>query len=114
MQCTLCGKELTTAACGSADGPLCSRCAFSPAGPKMHTLDQAIALLDATKHWRLQVQNSNGRRRYECTVWANGRRVSASRYSPLDSIQAALQKLKEPRRRQPRRKDAPSLSLVSE
>jgi len=63
-------------------------------------MEQAIAVLDALQHWRLQCHNRTGdRRRYECTVWNAGRRVSATRYGPLAAVEAALAKLKEDRKR---------------
>lgn len=57
-------------------------------------LASAVAMLAGSKHWRVQCLNSVGRRRrHECTIWGDGRRVSASAGTPLDAIRAALKKL---------------------
>lgn len=61
----------------------------------LHTLDQAIAVIDAMTHWRVQCENSNGRRRYSCTLWGDGRRVTASARTPLAAITAATAKLRK-------------------
>lgn len=57
-------------------------------------LANAFAMLAGSKHWRVQCLNSVGRRRrHECTIWGDGRRVSASAGTPLEAIRAALKKL---------------------
>jgi hypothetical protein len=45
-----------------------------------------------SKHWALRVLNNkeNGRR-YECCVWAYGRRFTVSRKSPEDAVCGALE-----------------------
>ena len=66
----------------------------------MRDMNQAIAVLDATKHWRIQCENSAARgRHYSCKIWDKGRRVEASARTPLMAAEAALRKLKEPRKR---------------
>lgn len=57
-----------------------------------------ILRLDAkAKHWTLKVHNRRGTeddpaatRRYECTVWAMGRRFTVNRMTPLLAVKAAL------------------------
>ena len=58
-------------------------------------MNHAMPLLAAVKHWRVQCINSNGRRRHECTIWGDGKRVTASACSPEDAIRAALKKLRD-------------------
>jgi hypothetical protein len=66
----------------------------------MRDMNQAIAILDAMHHWRLQVHNSEGRRRcYECTIWNGGRRVNGYGQTPVAAIMRAIDNLKQPRRR---------------
>jgi hypothetical protein len=67
----------------------------------MDTLDALMLRLDATaKHWTLKVQNRRGSeddpaatRRYECTVWAHGRRFTVNRMTPLLAVKAALHQM---------------------
>lgn len=59
----------------------------------IYDMNHAISLLGAMKHWRVQCVNSNGRRRHQCTIWGNGRRVSASAFTPNDAVRAAIKKL---------------------
>ena len=78
----------------------------------LQNMNQAVAVLDATKHWRIQSENSSARGRYySCKIWANGRRVEATARTPLMAVEAALQKLKEPRRRK-RKTEKPKLSII--
>lgn len=73
----------------------------------MQDMNQAIAVLDATKHWRIQCENSTTKgRHYSCTVWNDGRRVTAYARTPLMAAESALKKLKEPKRRTPKAKPA--------
>lgn len=64
--------------------------------PEQMTLDKAIPLLDrlATKHWNLQAENDGNRRRFSCTVWSGGRRFSVERPTPIDAVNAAIDKIK--------------------
>ena len=69
-------------------------------------LEQAMSVLDTmAKHWTINCVNSNGRRRYECTLWACGRRVTVSRSSTVGAILAAMDKVKQP-------ENGPQLKLV--
>lgn len=43
-------------------------------------------------------------RHYSCTVWHEGRRVTAYARTPLMAAESALKKLKEPKRRTPKAK----------
>lgn len=59
----------------------------------MSDLTTAILLLDKrTKHWRLQCVNGK-ERRYDCTVWAAGKRFTTNRKTPLEAVKAALAKI---------------------
>lgn len=59
------------------------------------TLENAMAKLDRHKHWTVRCVNRAGhRRRYECTIWGEGKRVSATAMHPLMAINAAEHKLK--------------------
>lgn len=70
----------------------------------MHDMNQAIAVLDAMHHWTLKPNNRMGERRsYECTVWNAGRRVTGHGRSPVAAIMRALDNLKEPCRRRPKK-----------
>jgi len=55
----------------------------------------AIATLDSiAKHWRLQCENGNGKRRgYTCTVQANGKRFTVHRATPVDAAIAAIDRI---------------------
>lgn len=56
---------------------------------------QALAVLEAAKHWTLTTINRNRRkRRYECTIWANGRRVSGQGKTLIACVNRALSKLR--------------------
>lgn len=57
-------------------------------------MNQAIALLDVTKHWTVKCVNRKGRRAHECTIWHNGKRVTAQAASPLMAITAAWAKIR--------------------
>lgn len=70
-------------------------------------LDQLVALLDRHKHWSISVVNERGQRKaYSCTIWGDGKRVTAQRQTPLLAGQAALEKLRE--------KTAPKLKVVKQ
>jgi hypothetical protein len=58
-------------------------------------LGTIIVLLDRkTKHWTLQCVNSAKHgRRYECNVWACGKRFSTNRRTPLEAARAALERV---------------------
>lgn len=63
-------------------------------------MNTAIALLEGVcgmkrfKHWRVQCVNRGDKRGYECTIWGNGRRVSAySAMSPSRAVERAIEKL---------------------
>lgn len=61
---------------------------------RIESMDQAIEILESSKHWTVKTVNRSGeRRRFECTVWKSQRRVSASAFTPLEAVQAALAKL---------------------
>lgn len=61
----------------------------------MQNLDQAFAVLLAMKHWTIKTVNRNGERRaHECTIWNDGRRVSAQGRTPLAAVERALTKLR--------------------
>ena len=63
----------------------------------IHDMNQALALLDMTKHWRIQCENSAKQgRRHSCTIWDKGRRVTASARTPLMAVTAAFVKLRDP------------------
>ena len=55
----------------------------------------AIAVIDRMKHWKVQCENSDGKRRYSCTLLDGGRRVTCTRQSVLIAINAAIEKLAE-------------------
>ncbi len=82
----------------------------------MVNLENAVIILDRYKHWTIRVKNRTGKpRRYECVIWGDGRRVSASALSPLAACEAAVAKLRQ------QKKTAPTvpathhrLSIVSE
>jgi hypothetical protein len=60
----------------------------------MSDLTTAILLLDRkTKHWRLQCVNDGPNRRYECQVWAAGKRFGTNRKTPLEAVKAALARI---------------------
>lgn len=59
-------------------------------------LEQSILRMDRHKHWRIQVVNNGDRRRYEVTIWGNGKRQSASAASVVAAIAAAESKLVNP------------------
>lgn len=60
----------------------------------MNDLATAVLLLDRkTKHWRLQCVNNDKGRRYDCTVWACGKRFTTNRKTPLAAVKAALEKI---------------------
>lgn len=63
--------------------------------PTPQNLSEAADLLKDVKHWTITTRNRRGQRvGYECTIWADGRRVSAQRSTtPLDAVIAALKKL---------------------
>lgn len=65
--------------------------------PTPHDLPEALEYLAECKHWTIKTLNSRGNRRgYECTIWSNGRRVSASSVeSPFMAVRAAFAKLNE-------------------
>jgi hypothetical protein len=63
------------------------------------TIEQAIVRLDQHKHWRIQCENSNGNRRYSCTIWGAGKRVTASARTVLAAAQGAIEKLDDVRLR---------------
>lgn len=80
-------------------------------------LDKAIPVLmaiDQYKHWLIKCVNSKGeRRRYECTIWGNGRRVSASAFDPLVAVERAVSKLTDDRNRVPTKTEAePKFKVV--
>ena len=59
-----------------------------------HDLNQAVALMETMKHWTIKsVNRKDQRRSYECTLWADGRRVSAQSKTPLAAVTAAIGKL---------------------
>ena len=61
----------------------------------MQSLDQAVAVLSAMKHWTIKTVNRSGERRaHECTIWNDGRRVSAQGQTPLAAVERALTKLR--------------------
>jgi len=60
----------------------------------MIDLGTAITLLDKrTKHWRLQCVNSGDQRRYECQVWAAGKRFATNRRTALLAVTAAIERI---------------------
>ena len=61
------------------------------------TIDQAIMIINAMKHWSVQCVNAKGSRKgYTCTLWNDGRRVTGqSGRSPLAAIQKAIAKLQQ-------------------
>lgn len=66
----------------------------------MRDMNQAMAVLAAMHHWRIQTHNRHGARSgYECTIWNDGRRVTGNSNCPLGAILRAVAKLKEPRKR---------------
>lgn len=63
---------------------------------RIESMDQAIEILESSKHWTVKTVNRSGeRRRFECTIWQSGRRVSATAFTPLEAVQAALAKVDE-------------------
>lgn len=60
----------------------------------MEGIDDLIPLIDGMKHWRVQVVNSQEKRRaYECTLWHNGNRVSSKAQSPRAAVLRSIDKL---------------------
>jgi|GEM_PF-6027321 len=59
------------------------------------TLDRLMMELDALcKHWRVQVENRPGQRRYSCTVYAKGKRFTVSRAAYEAAVRDALQRIR--------------------
>lgn len=63
-----------------------------------NNLVEAIARLDAHKHWTLKTCNRlQNRAGYECVIWGLGRRVTGYGRTPLLAIGKALGKLHDPK-----------------
>jgi len=58
-----------------------------------HPIDQLDAI--ASKHWRLETVVVKGIRRYRCSLWAKGNRVSAYGGTPGQAIIEAISKTRE-------------------
>lgn len=77
-------------------------------------LDQAIAILDsAAKHWRIECDNPSAastkkKRRYNCKVWADGKRFTVSRRTPIEAALGAIERITQNRKNF----EAPMLRLV--
>lgn len=59
----------------------------------LRDMNQAMQVLLAVKHWTIKCLNLPHGRRHECTIWNAGRRVTASGKSPVDAVNAAIDKL---------------------